>query len=132
MDDLANEYTGSEERSGEASKLGLLARVDRLLRRWLPGYSFIRGKRLSTSETSIVHGCSHGTQAVRGRGDRMNNKEEVYLDTGIAKSEFCVHLETLLRNKLLKKQQELALEHQERSREMELEQERQLNQQVQQ
>ncbi|KMZ07591.1 uncharacterized protein LOC6739899 [Drosophila simulans] len=128
MDELANEYSGSEERSGEASKLGLLARVDRLLRRWLPGYSFIRGRRLSTSETSIVQ----GTQGVRGRRKRMNNKEEVYLDTGIAKSEFCVHLETLLRNKLLKKQQELALEHQEGRREMELEQERQLNQLVQQ
>ncbi|EDX00852.1 uncharacterized protein LOC6523871 [Drosophila yakuba] len=131
MEDLVNQnsISGSEERSGEASRLGLLARLDRLLRRWLPGYSFIRGRRHSPSETSMIQGCSFGRQAVRRRGGRKNDKQEVYLNTGIAKSEFCVQLETLLRNKLLKKQQELALAHQEINREKERAQE--LNQPVQ-
>ncbi|KAH8366603.1 hypothetical protein KR084_006465 [Drosophila pseudotakahashii] len=99
-----------------AAKLGFVARLDRLLRRWLPGYSFIRGKRRSPSETSMAGGGG-GQQKVRGlRGRRQVNdrKQEVYLDTGIAKSEFCVQLETLLRQKLLQKQQELALEQQEK------------------
>ncbi|EDV45148.1 uncharacterized protein LOC6556101 [Drosophila erecta] len=121
MEGLSDENSGRKESSGEASRLGLLARLDRLLRRWLPGYSFIRGKRNSSSETSMTQGCSFGRQAVRRRGGRRNDKREVYLDTGIAKSEFCVQLETLLRNKLLKKQQELSLKHQERDRERERE-----------
>jgi len=105
--------------SGEATKLGLLARLDRLLRRWLPGYSFIRGKRRSSSETSVAGESSQSNRRAYGRRGRRGDRQEVYLDTGIAKSEFCVQLETLLRNKLLKKQQELALEQQERSREKE-------------
>nr|XP_017006506.2 uncharacterized protein LOC108063806 [Drosophila takahashii] len=100
------------------TKLGFLTRLDRLLRRWLPGYSFIRGKRRSPSETSMAGGGG-GQQKAQGlRGGRRrqvdDRKQEVYLDTGIAKSEFCVQLETLLRQKLLQKQQALALEQQER------------------
>ncbi|XP_016986484.1 uncharacterized protein LOC108049709 [Drosophila rhopaloa] len=101
---------------GDGSKMGFVARLDRLLRRWLPGYSFIRNKRRSPSETSMAGGSSfgsHNIQVGRGRRGMRNDKQEVYLDTGIAKSEFCVQLETLLRNKLIKKQQELALEQQE-------------------
>ncbi|XP_037726198.1 uncharacterized protein LOC119557498 [Drosophila subpulchrella] len=119
----SRQFSGSpgSSLSGEASKLGFLARLDRLLRRWLPGYSFIRGKRRSSSETSLsmAGGSSQGNRRAYGRRGRRGDWQEVYLDTGIAKSEFCVQLETLLRNKLLKKQQELALEQQERSREKE-------------
>ncbi|XP_017067514.1 uncharacterized protein LOC108105440 [Drosophila eugracilis] len=104
--------------SGDASRLGFLARLDRLLRRWLPGYSLIRGRRSSPSEISISGGSTFGSRAAHGRRGRRGNKQEVYLDTGIAKSEFCDQLENLLRNKLLQKQQEqqLALQQQERGR----------------
>ncbi|XP_017114329.1 uncharacterized protein LOC108137256 [Drosophila elegans] len=104
----------------DGSKVGFLARLDRLLRRWLPGYNFIRNRRRSPSQITIAGGsCSgsggHNIQVPRGKRGGRKGKQEVYLDTGIAKSEFCTQLEILLRNKLIKKQQEemAALEQQE-------------------
>lgn len=130
--------------SSTASKQGFLSRLDRLLRRWLPGYSYLRGKRRTASTSSLlleVTTCGGGGSGGAGvglntiqelgqlAGNRRrcghqrttgSNKHEVYLDTGIAKSEFCLQLEVLLRNKLLK-QQQLMLEQQERDREKEQE-----------
>ncbi|XP_017054580.1 uncharacterized protein LOC108097055 [Drosophila ficusphila] len=109
MERKVSQFSRGQESYGEPPKLGLLARLDRLLRRWLPGYSYIRGKRRSPSGTSVEIRAPFRGQ--RGREAR----EEVYLDTGIAKSEFCVQLEALLRKKHIKRQQELALEQRKRN-----------------
>ncbi|KAH8325387.1 hypothetical protein KR067_004772 [Drosophila pandora] len=122
--------------SSTASKQGFLSRLDRLLRRWLPGYSYLRGRRRSASTSSLLlevttcgggsGGASVGLNTIQELGNRRrcghqrSTKHEVYLDTGIAKSEFCLQLEVLLRNKLIK-QQQLMLEQQERDREKEQE-----------
>ncbi|KAH8420478.1 hypothetical protein KR009_010803, partial [Drosophila setifemur] len=111
-------------------QLGFLARIDRLLRRWLPGYNYLRGRRRSSSDISSARfrsraaGSAGSAQDVlelgqwRGAGSRK--RQEVYLDTGIAKSEFCVKLEVLLRNKLRKQQQQILQQEREREREREL------------
>ncbi|XP_034485576.1 uncharacterized protein LOC117790285 [Drosophila innubila] len=108
-----------------------LARLDRLLRRWLPGYNYLRGAIANASSGSGNTGntidrpetetparrpslagsveqqrsghqvsaiCVEPTLPVRKRKDG-----EVLLDTGIAKSEFCMKLEKLLRAKLIVK-----------------------------
>ncbi|KAH8339546.1 hypothetical protein KR074_005732, partial [Drosophila pseudoananassae] len=117
MEPVVLKESDSHGSSSTASKQGFLSRLDRLLRRWLPGYSYLRGKRRSGSASSLlleVKTCTGGgtggglntMQELGNRcGKRGNNKNEVYLDTGIAKSEFCLQLEVLLRNKLLKQQQ---------------------------
>ncbi|KAH8246117.1 hypothetical protein KR026_010814 [Drosophila bipectinata] len=119
MEPVVLKESYSHGSSSTASKQGFLYRLDRLLRRWLPGYSYLRGKRRSGSASAsslLLEGktCSGGgtggglntIQELGNRcGKRGNNKNEVYLDTGIAKSEFCLQLEVLLRNKMLKQKQ---------------------------
>ncbi|KAH8306885.1 hypothetical protein KR018_010422, partial [Drosophila ironensis] len=94
-----------EESVSQDSKSGgtLFSRLDRMLRRWLPGYGFLRGKRRPSS-SSLVSGHSSSKEPTAGR---RGNRQEIYLDTGIAKSEFCMQLEALLQSQLLKQQQQL-------------------------
>ncbi|KAH8416785.1 hypothetical protein KR222_004085, partial [Zaprionus bogoriensis] len=127
-----------------------LARLDRLLRRWLPGYGLLRslmtggggGGSGSNSSSSVAVGAGGVTasqlaepeavtaaaavaaaetrqadvtpstedaQQLRRESElpaltaRRRRDGEVFLDTGIAKSEFCLKLEKLLRAKLMDK-----------------------------
>ncbi|KAM8721424.1 hypothetical protein ACLKA7_007318 [Drosophila subpalustris] len=127
----------TDHSSYRATRSRPLARLDRLLRRWLPGYNYLRGAfanngssgssgstgnthidnrpetdaplrpSLAVSRSGSVSGsvrtqrsaiCVEPTLPVRKRKDG-----EVVLDTGIAKSEFCMKLEKLLRAKLIVK-----------------------------
>ncbi|KAH8387047.1 hypothetical protein KR093_004314 [Drosophila rubida] len=124
-----------------------LTRLDRLLRRWLPGYNYLRGPIVHSSSSSIHIGSGvggvgggraerkgalsgrrssacvleqqrqqqqqqrHGSGQLSGAGVgevtlpvQKRKDGEVLLDTGIAKSEFCMKLEKLLRAKLIVKE----------------------------
>ncbi|KAH8280815.1 hypothetical protein KR044_007004, partial [Drosophila immigrans] len=105
-----------------------LARLDRLLRRWLPGYSFLRGPlvaesssclgQLATEPRGMRQGVAQPAPSLSGRQQQQQDEEEeeetprlqkrkdgeVVLDTGIAKSEFCMKLEKLLRAKMIAKE----------------------------
>ncbi|XP_017871428.1 PREDICTED: uncharacterized protein LOC108619379 [Drosophila arizonae] len=131
-DSNSSNGTDSTNDSGSQrmSKLRPLARLDRLLRRWLPGYSYLRGITAKGSSSSSS-GVSGGGGARRSADkasmpSQLNNAMEeqqqqqpltidpplsvrkrrdgeVVLDAGIAKSEFCLKLEKLLRAKLIVK-----------------------------
>ncbi|XP_060662871.1 uncharacterized protein LOC132795924 [Drosophila nasuta] len=109
-----------------------LARLDRLLRRWLPGYNYLRGPiaPIDGSSSSHSHSQSRPSADILGAGrstSRLQQEQdtrnsvtvevtasslpmqkrkdgEVLLDAGIAKSEFCMKLEKLLRAKLIVKE----------------------------
>ncbi|XP_062140786.1 uncharacterized protein LOC133849001 [Drosophila sulfurigaster albostrigata] len=109
-----------------------LARLDRLLRRWLPGYNYLRGPIAPIDGSSSSHSHSHSrpsadilgagrsTSRLQQQQDTRNSVTvevtasslpmqkrkdgEVLLDAGIAKSEFCMKLEKLLRAKLIVKE----------------------------
>ncbi|XP_023174527.1 uncharacterized protein LOC111601911 [Drosophila hydei] len=119
--------------SQRLSKLRPLARLDRLLRRWLPGYNYLRGISARSSSSSGVDGGGGGGGGSGRRSPdtvsaplpldsvmeeqqqqqplttepplsvRKRRDGEVLLDAGIAKSEFCLKLEKLLRAKLIVK-----------------------------
>lgn len=133
-----------EQESNHTIRMRPLARLDRLLRRWLPGYTLLRslvtGGSSSNSnsvdestasrrrhaaaggnqtEMSMTSGNNALAQQQQGAGMRLasyggavdptlvvrkRHDGEVYLDTGIAKSEFCLKLEKLLRAKLVEKE----------------------------
>ncbi|EDW82760.2 uncharacterized protein Dwil_GK10166 [Drosophila willistoni] len=114
-------------RSTSSSKMNFVNRLDRLLRRWLPGYNYFRGaSKMPRSETNLSANPSESLGATivtdqvskatlkrrqqqQAKLDRQQQKQqkksEVYLDTGIAKSEFCVKLENILKTKLNKQEQ---------------------------
>ncbi|XP_034108740.1 uncharacterized protein LOC117570921 [Drosophila albomicans] len=107
-----------------------LARLDRLLRRWLPGYNYLRGPIAPIDGSSSSHSQSRPSADILGAGrstSRLQQQQdmgnsvtvevtasslpmqkrkdgEVLLDAGIAKSEFCMKLEKLLRAKLIVKE----------------------------
>ncbi|KAH8414849.1 hypothetical protein KR215_007302 [Drosophila sulfurigaster] len=110
-----------------------LARLDRLLRRWLPGYNYLRGPIAPIDGSSSSHSHSHsgpsadilgaGRSTSRLQQQQQDTRDsvtvevtasslpmqkrkdgEVLLDAGIAKSEFCMKLEKLLRAKLIVKE----------------------------
>nr|XP_032295676.1 uncharacterized protein LOC6635556 [Drosophila virilis] len=109
--------------NSSVSKLRPLARLDRLLRRWLPGYNYLRGAgggiigssggRQSPGTGAVTPPLNVVEQQRSGRQTpltvdppltvRRRRDGEVLLDTGIAKSEFCLKLEKLLRAKLIVK-----------------------------
>ncbi|TDG42040.1 hypothetical protein AWZ03_011524 [Drosophila navojoa] len=117
--------------SQRMSKLRPLARLDRLLRRWLPGYSYLRGITAKGSSSGVGSGGGGGGTVRRSAEQasmpsrlnsameeqqqqqpldidpplsvRKRRDGEVLLDAGIAKSEFCLKLEKLLRAKLIVK-----------------------------
>lgn len=133
-----------EQDSNRTIRMRPLARLDRLLRRWLPGYTLLRNLVTGGSSSSTnsidestssrrTHAADRGNQAEmattsgnnalaqqqQGAGVqlpsyggavdptlvvRKRRDGEVYLDTGIAKSEFCLKLEKLLRAKLDEKE----------------------------
>ncbi|XP_068154730.1 nuclear transcription factor Y subunit beta [Drosophila tropicalis] len=117
-------------RSTSSSKMNFVCRLDRWLRRWLPGYNYIRGaSKMPRSETDLSANPSGslGTTIVtdqvskaaqkrkqqqqvkldrqQQKQQQQQKKSEVYLSTGIAKSEFCVKLENILKTKLNKQEQ---------------------------
>lgn len=147
--DNDNRLTGTEpmeQESNHTIRMRPLARLDRLLRRWLPGYTLLRnlvtgGSGSSSSANNVDEStASRRTHAAAGRNQtemtmasgnsalaqqqhgagirltsygsavdptlvvRKRHDGEVYLDTGIAKSEFCLKLEKLLRAKLVEKE----------------------------
>lgn len=136
-----------EQESNHTIRMRPLARLDRLLRRWLPGYALLRnlvtgGSSSSSANNNVdestanrrTHAAAGGNQTEmtmasggnnalaqqqQGAGVRLESYAsavdptlvvrkrhdgEVYLDTGIAKSEFCLKLEKLLRAKLVEKE----------------------------
>ncbi|XP_017851386.1 uncharacterized protein LOC108606048 [Drosophila busckii] len=130
--------SSSSSSSGSVSvsspRIRSLARLDRLLRRWLPGYNYLRGASSNHSSRSSRSGRSSSSNNCNAIGNgvtraseqprpvsrpsvqceqqvvespalqvRPRRAGEVYLDTGIAKTEFCLQLEKLLRAKLLVK-----------------------------
>ncbi|KAL7743591.1 hypothetical protein ACLKA6_013396 [Drosophila palustris] len=134
----------TDHSSLRATRSRPLARLDRLLRRWLPGYNYLRGAFANNGSSSSSGSGSSGSTgsthidnrpetveplrpslAVSRSGSgsvsssvrtqrsaicveptlpvRKRKDGEVVLDTGIAKSEFCMKLEKLLRAKLIVK-----------------------------
>lgn len=133
-------------------------RLDRLLRRWLPGYTLLRSLAAGGASSDVATGTGQQTSAAAGNNQaematgttgtgigigtmttsgqnafsqqqqhlqqqratvrlvsyggamepslvvRKRHDGEVFLDTGIAKSEFCLKLEKLLRAKLVEKE----------------------------
>ncbi|EDW00204.1 uncharacterized protein LOC6564650 [Drosophila grimshawi] len=116
-----------QQSSTHVSKLRPLARLDRLLRRWLPGYNYLRGCAGNGNANANTNSNGNvGRQLSEMGAGRMPLKAmeeqrverqrtlsidvpltarrhrdgEVLLNAGIAKSEFCSKLDRLLQAKL--------------------------------
>ncbi|KAH8250441.1 hypothetical protein KR038_006543 [Drosophila bunnanda] len=88
----------------DSEQLGFLTRLDRLCRRILPGYNYIRNRRSGSRHKLGNHGFSSGFP----NGNRDAITDEIFLGAGISKSEFCKELEVLLRKKLVEMQERMS------------------------
>ncbi|XP_020802751.1 uncharacterized protein LOC110179515 [Drosophila serrata] len=97
----------------DCEQLGIFNRIDRLCRRILPGYNYIRNKRNGSKHKFENRGISSGSlgpSKFRGRQNRNQNgiTDEIFLGAGISKSEFCKELEVVLQKKLIEMQERMA------------------------
>ncbi|XP_017157165.1 uncharacterized protein DDB_G0283357 [Drosophila miranda] len=109
----------------------IFTRVDRLLRRWLPGYNYLRdGSGNHTSDTAENESGNESTNAevtneqptelaelpeaqgststVRGHWNKWLSND-IYLSVGITRAEFSAHLESILKKRMFQERKKAAL-----------------------
>ncbi|XP_026845951.1 insoluble matrix shell protein 4 [Drosophila persimilis] len=109
----------------------IFTRGDRLLRRWLPGYNYLRdGSGNRTSDTAENESGNESTSAevtneqptelaelaeaqgstttVRGHWNKWLSND-IYLSVGITRAEFSAHLESILKKRMFQERKKAAL-----------------------
>ncbi|EDW25945.1 GL14216 [Drosophila persimilis] len=111
--------------------VSIISKRDRLLRRWLPGYNYLRdGSGNRTSDTAENESGNESTSAevtneqptelaelaeaqgstttVRGHWNKWLSND-IYLSVGITRAEFSAHLESILKKRMFQERKKAAL-----------------------